>query len=116
MKKSNLDFVKSFRKLIDKDLNKAFAGKSPGEVEVFKHAFYYDLFGQFATPFNDYNEKFLEKTEEYRQLAREKLRMGQDEFRDTFCTYGSYSATVSYTHLTLPTIRHRCRSRWSPYH
>ena len=23
---------------------------------------------------------------------------------------------VSYTHLTLPTIRHRCRSRWSPYH
>ena len=25
-------------------------------------------------------------------------------------------ASVSYTHLTLPTIRHRCRSRWSPYH
>ena len=24
--------------------------------------------------------------------------------------------SVSYTHLTLPTIRHRCRSRWSPYH
>ena len=23
--------------------------------------------------------------------------------------------TVSYTHLTLPTIE-RCRSRWSPYH
>ena len=23
---------------------------------------------------------------------------------------------VSYTHLTLPTIRTRCRSRWSPYH
>ena len=23
---------------------------------------------------------------------------------------------VSYTHLTLPTIRLRCRSRWSPYH
>ena len=23
---------------------------------------------------------------------------------------------VSYTHLTLPTIRRRCRSRWSPYH
>ena len=92
MKKSNLDFVKSFKKLIDRDLERAFAGKSPGEVEVFKHAFYYDLFGQFATPFNDYNEKFLEKTEDYRQLAREKLRMGQDEFRDTFCTYGSYSA------------------------
>ena len=28
----------------------------------------------------------------------------------------SYPQTVSYTHRTLPTIRHRCRSRWSPYH
>ena len=27
-----------------------------------------------------------------------------------------YPVAVSYTHLTLPTIRHRCRSRWSPYH
>ena len=25
-------------------------------------------------------------------------------------------AAVSYTHLTLPTTRHQCRSRWSPYH
>ena len=24
--------------------------------------------------------------------------------------------TVSYTHLTLPTIELECRSRWSPYH
>ena len=24
--------------------------------------------------------------------------------------------SVSYTHLTLPTTRHQCRSRWSPYH
>ena len=24
--------------------------------------------------------------------------------------------TVSYTHLTLPTITTVCRSRWSPYH
>ena len=24
--------------------------------------------------------------------------------------------TVSYTHLTLPTIHYKCRSRWSPYH
>ena len=24
--------------------------------------------------------------------------------------------TVSYTHLTLPTIRYVCRSRWSPDH
>ena len=25
-------------------------------------------------------------------------------------------ASVSYTHLTLPTMRLRCRSRWTPYH
>ena len=28
----------------------------------------------------------------------------------------SHPGTVSYTHLTLPTTRLRCRSRWSPYH
>ena len=27
-----------------------------------------------------------------------------------------FTATVSYTHLTLPTTSRRCRSRWSPYH
>ena len=26
------------------------------------------------------------------------------------------SVSVSYTHLTLPTIAAECRSRWSPYH
>ena len=26
------------------------------------------------------------------------------------------SGTVSYTHLTLPTSKPKCRSRWSPYH
>ena len=26
------------------------------------------------------------------------------------------STPVSYTHLTLPTTLHECRSRWSPYH
>ena len=25
-------------------------------------------------------------------------------------------ASVSYTHLTLPTRGSKCRSRWSPYH
>ena len=27
-----------------------------------------------------------------------------------------YYVSVSYTHLTLPTTLHECRSRWSPYH
>ena len=31
-------------------------------------------------------------------------------------TAGYYIAPVSYTHLTLPTTLHECRSRWSPYH
>ena len=30
--------------------------------------------------------------------------------------YVPCSRAVSYTHLTLPTIQHWCRSRWSPYH
>ncbi len=95
MKKSNLDFVKSFRKLINKDLEQAFIGKSSGEVEVFKHAFYYDLFGRFASPCIDYDSEFLDKTLEYRNLAKRELKMNEHEFRDTFCTYGSYSAVCS---------------------
>ena len=30
--------------------------------------------------------------------------------------YYSGNKSVSYTHLTLPTILRSCRSRWSPYH
>ena len=29
---------------------------------------------------------------------------------------GFFINPVSYTHLTLPTTLHECRSRWSPYH
>ena len=29
---------------------------------------------------------------------------------------GTRGEAVSYTHLTLPTTLHECRSRWSPYH
>ena len=32
------------------------------------------------------------------------------------CCLMVFSDTVSYTHLTLPTRRDSCRSRWSPYH
>ena len=35
-------------------------------------------------------------------------------FRENLATTGI--GTVSYTHLTLPTIAAECRSRWSPYH
>ena len=30
--------------------------------------------------------------------------------------FAAGDVAVSYTHLTLPTTRQRCRSRWSPYH
>ena len=33
----------------------------------------------------------------------------------THCEYCGYES-VSYTHLTLPTTKRWCRSRWSPYH
>ena len=42
-----------------------------------------------------------------------------DVFRNSESAWGVAQeaiATVSYTHLTLPTTLHECRSRWSPYH
>ena len=36
--------------------------------------------------------------------------------KDTNVWEGDYQMAVSYTHLTLPTTLHECRSRWSPYH
>ena len=36
----------------------------------------------------------------------------EDDIREKTDATGS----VSYTHLTLPTIPFECRSRWSPYH
>ena len=33
-----------------------------------------------------------------------------------YCVVQHNINTVSYTHLTLPTTLHECRSRWSPYH
>ena len=47
---------------------------------------------------------------QYNQLITRRIReMGvYSELHD--------HETVSYTHLTLPTTLHECRSRWSPYH
>ena len=36
--------------------------------------------------------------------------------RDEEEILGYRDVPVSYTHLTLPTTLHECRSRWSPYH
>ena len=58
----------------------------------------------------------------YHQLQREAgmqqtlLQGCPCSLRD--CLRYSYvcQESVSYTHLTLPTKTHQCRSRWSPYH
>ena len=38
------------------------------------------------------------------------------DYRGGWLAVYFYPKAVSYTHLTLPTMRLRCRSRWSPYH
>ena len=43
-----------------------------------------------------------------------KIKYHEDKF--VFSPVFDDTETVSYTHLTLPTTLHECRSRWSPYH
>ena len=45
----------------------------------------------------------------YRKVVLRVNRKEFDKIADTL-------VSVSYTHLTLPTISCRCRSRWSPSH
>ena len=47
------------------------------------------------------------------QRADIKVNAGEDVLN--FCA-NNYLGSVSYTHLTLPTMMATCRSRWSPYH
>ena len=52
-----------------------------------------------------------------RDLARAALAIIEPVVRDECARVAAdYHNTVSYTHLTLPTIHVECRSRWSPYH
>ena len=48
------------------------------------------------------------------QLSREILLPGSPLLPQLAERFGA--DTVSYTHLTLPTMLAQCRSRWSPYH
>ena len=53
--------------------------------------------------------------EEYRETTKSIPEIGQELGVDNILEGGVQSAgAVSYTHLTLPTTRQRCRSRWSP--
>ena len=63
-----------------------------------------------------------------RKDNRKKGRFGEEEAKEFLQNEGYFILdqnyqvrdgeidTVSYTHLTLPTIAAECRSRWSPYH
>ena len=47
-------------------------------------------------------------------VTREQLET--KSYRDVTDALKDVPGAVSYTHLTLPTTRTSCRSRWSPYH
>ena len=47
------------------------------------------------------------------ELNNEGFEISESELEDLI---NNRLITVSYTHLTLPTIAAECRSRWSPYH
>ena len=55
--------------------------------------------------------------EALRDHLRERISEHHLEFfRRMPLTHVAGDYPVSYTHLTLPTICFKCRSRWSPYH
>ena len=54
--------------------------------------------------------------QQFQGAGFENLSTETLEFRRIRTTLSSSFIAVSYTHLTLPTIQHWCRSRWSPYH
>ena len=56
--------------------------------------------------------KILEAVKRVHSAAPAHLLDGGYNFGDAIY----WKEPVSYTHLTLPTIRLTCRSRWSPYH
>ena len=69
--------------------------------------------------FDDENMRFLEtKREYYKAMAgfNAVTRNFDGIMYLIVIIAGGWCMTVSYTHLTLPTTLHECRSRWSPYH
>ena len=62
-----------------------------------------------------YNDKLYYSLSNAEKKLAEHHDSDEDiaEFRDAVI---HYIKSVSYTHLTLPTILRSCRSRWSPYH
>ena len=89
------------------DYYQVFADIDGEDLEWWKKA---REFGEFARP---YINEGWEKAEYQIPVVAEAGKRGL--FRDAIEIEGE-PHTVSYTHLTLPTTLHECRSRWSPYH
>ena len=66
-----------------------------------------DALRRFVNTLIEQHDKAMVSEEEHRRRADICL---------TCPKIGPASCAVSYTHLTLPTTLHECRSRWSPYH
>ena len=86
----------------------------------------------------DYNVDEIKKLNDYLfKLTMNKNKVTKKEFEEFLCSIRDvpeipnrqvtdilegyknsdlYVDSVSYTHLTLPTIQLSCRYRWSPYH
>ena len=58
--------------------------------------------------------KMLTELTELGHKMKGQMKATQSEIKQN--VQGTNTDTVSYTHLTLPTIVEWCRSRWSPYH
>ena len=57
-------------------------------------------------------EQKKERNSQPEQNEETRIQQNEEKFRNLQDIFKS----VSYTHLTLPTISLVCRSRWSPYH
>ena len=62
-----------------------------------------DIFYQLATMFDLSVDEYFYPDMSADEAAKKRINI-------------LLNSPVSYTHLTLPTMRLRCRSRWSPYH
>ena len=59
----------------------------------------------------DYKVHAFDLSEDMLAVCENKIRS-----RNLRLFKQNMAGSVSYTHLTLPTTLHECRSRWSPYH
>ena len=69
-----------------------------------------DMDGTFLDDRKQFNHK------EFDQILTEFEQRGVHFIVASGRPYVRLKQAVSYTHLTLPTTLHECRSRWSPYH